>query len=303
MSKLTFIIKDYFLSIADIPGYVKFLNKFSDKRLSHPVIFVFKNIIKPENRILFYPERPVHSSVAFKLCALLGYQIISNSENTKAVPFKYKNSTFFDESELGNIPSGKKILNGKNTDISKNKVAEIFGEVFGYSLEVNPLEYNGKIVVKSNLNALHKGEVADGPLEEGELKEGMVYQKEIDNKTEDELVLDYRVPIHGNEIPLVYLKYRPVANRFSNENNFVRLKNTSDIFNDNELKKILYFAGEMGIDYGELDILRDKDNKIYIVDVNSAPWGPPNGLPLKDQKEALVILKKSFKELIDKSCS
>ena len=129
----------------------------------------------------------------------------------------------------------------------------------------------------------------------------MVYQKEIDNITGDGLVLDYRVPVHGNNIPLVYLKYRPMETRFSNTNNFVEMKETPEIFSDEEIEKILKFTEKMGIDFGELDILRDKDGRIYIVDVNSSPWGPPNGLPVADQKMAVKILTKSFEELIEKN--
>lgn len=32
----------------------------------------------------------------------------------------------------------------------------------------------------------------------------------------------------------------------------------------------------MGLDYGELDVLRDtEDGKLYVADVNNTPWDPP----------------------------
>jgi hypothetical protein len=62
-------------------------------------------------------------------------------------------------------------------------------------------------------------------------------------------------------------------------------------------------ARKMGIDYGEFDILRDKDGRIYVVDVNNTPWGPPNGLPEFESNIALKRLVKSFDRLLEKSIS
>jgi hypothetical protein len=61
-----------------------------------------------------------------------------------------------------------------------------------------------------------------------------------------------------------------------------------------ELEQILYLARKMGVDYGEFDVLRDKDKRIYVVDVNNTPAGPPNGLPEGEVKAALERLVKSF---------
>ena len=293
-------LTDFFFSISDLTGYYKVARKFLDKSFIESAVSVWTNFIHPKKMILFYPERPVRSSIVYKLCAALGYKIISNPKNLKAVPFKYKNETFFDIEELKNVLSKNKILNGRNNDISKTKVAEIFSEVFDYSLGVDPENFQGRIVVKSDLNALHKGDVVQGPLSADVINAEMVYQKEIDNRTGDGLILDYRVPVHGDKIPLVYLKYRPIESRFSNTNNFVEMKETHEIFSEEEINRIIVFAEKMGIDFGEFDILRDKDGKIYIVDVNSSPWGPPNGLPENDQKKAVEILSRSFKALIEK---
>ena len=53
----------------------------------------------------------------------------------------------------------------------------------------------------------------------------------------------------------------------------------------------------MRLEYGELDILRDLDNKkIYIVDVNNTPFGPPANISAAQGKEAIRILAEAFEE-------
>lgn len=51
----------------------------------------------------------------------------------------------------------------------------------------------------------------------------------------------------------------------------------------------------MGLDWGELDILRNKDDgRAYIVDVNNTPAGPPNHLSKEDKERALQQLATTF---------
>ena len=57
----------------------------------------------------------------------------------------------------------------------------------------------------------------------------------------------------------------------------------------------------MGIDYGELDILRDNnDGRIYIVDANNTPSGPPNGLTDVQECLALHRMVYPFNKLLNK---
>lgn len=88
-------------------------------------------------------------------------------------------------------------------------------------------------------------------------------------------------------------------NRFNNDNTGVKILSAEKAFWTYEITAILNFCKEIGLDYGELDILRDKDDKkIYIVDVNNTPWGPPNHLSRADNWKALSMMAKTFKETI-----
>jgi hypothetical protein len=138
------------------------------------------------------------------------------------------------------------------------------------------------------LNAKHDGTILDYPEKP---EKGYVYQKIINNYVGN-LVLDYRVPYVFGEMPFVYLKYRPVNNRFSNTNSFVNIEHTNKIFSESELKKINKFCVLMGLEFGELDILRDNlSQKIYILDVNNTPSGPPNHIKRADYWRALDLIK------------
>ena len=265
----------------------------------HPFT-TLRSVLRPRKTILFFPERPNTGSVAYKLCALLGFAITNNPRRRFNVAFKLKDATFCDAAELQSLSATtRKIINGQSLDISKRSLAKAFTEVFGYAIEVDPTQYGSELVEKSNHNATHDGRVRQGPLAADEISPECVYQKAIDNTLDKNgLVLDHRVPVHGDQIPLVYLKYRPSETRFSNTNSLVQLEKPEAVFSHGELDRILLLARRMGVDYGEFDVLRDKDGRIYVVDVNNTPNGPPNGLPELEGKLALERLAKSFNRLL-----
>lgn len=100
----------------------------------------------------------------------------------------------------------------KCTDISKVNAEEVLKEVFGYSSEVNPLEYKGKCVKKTILNGKHAGEVISCPIRKKE--DGYIYQLLLENKTKENVVVDYRVPVFMNYIPFMLLRYKTLDDRF-----------------------------------------------------------------------------------------
>ncbi|MDZ7767291.1 MAG: hypothetical protein U5K00_23225 [Melioribacteraceae bacterium] len=114
---------------------------------------------------------------------------------------------------------------------------------------------------------------------------------------DEKSVVDIRVPVLGNEIPLVYYKFKTNEKRFTNDVSRAELHKTEDVLSEAEIKNIITFSREMKLDYGELDVLRNKeDNKIYIVDVNKTPWGPPATLPKGDCDIAIRKMRKVFEK-------
>jgi hypothetical protein len=215
--------------------------------------------LKCGKTILFFPERSQVRFAAYDQCVFLGHTITKNPVARFDVAVKRKNSTFCDVKTLDRIPMEReRVINAASLDISKRRVGRVFEEVFGYSLTVNPICYEGAIVEKSNLNGLHDGRMVQGPLVAEDVRVDCVYQKEVVSRSGREgYLLDCRVPVHGDQIPLVYLKYRPEQNRFK-EFTGTEFKEPEAVFSKAEMSLLLEMARKMGLDCGDLDVLRHK---------------------------------------------
>lgn len=256
---------------------------------------------RPAKTVLFHPDCPVWVSeyVAFRLCALLRYKVINDPRQHYDVAFKFHDSTLSTPEDLAAEDVDlDRAVNGKSRDISKSTIETIFASVFGYELRVDPTQYEGAAVVKSDKNYTHDGRVIECPIDESEVERGSVYQKEIDTKTESGYFLDHRVVIIGDTIPLVYLKYQ--RTRFENTGvSHIELVRPEDVFEPLEMKRLFELARAMGLDYGELDVLRNRsDGRIYVVDVANTPTGPSYGITKEQQRRALNIMLPPFEDLI-----
>lgn len=200
---------------------------------------------------------------------------------------------FSDSTRVKAVQHNGATLNGDCTDISKSRVAECFEAIFGYGLSLDPRKTEGPYLEKSEENGVHDAQIHTAPRD---ATPGRVYQKLIDNRTDNGTVLDYRCPTVFGDVPLVFLKERPVDKRFANLNTQVRIAASEDCFNPEELSQIKCFCAAMHLDWGGLDILRDaEDGRIYIVDVNKTDMGPPLALPIKDKLSAVKTLGQALR--------
>ncbi|NES83005.1 MAG: hypothetical protein F6K63_00370 [Moorea sp. SIO1G6] len=307
-SKITFDIKssishrlpfeiDHFLRIYSYRLFI--LNDGSLFGIIKILLETTKKIIKNWNKtIVFYPEFPFVKYPSYSLyrsCLLNAYRVSRKFSKNTILAIKWEDKTFLScPRELNEMSTnGLKVLNLACKDISKSKVQEVFEKVFQYGLKIDPLIYQGKCVVKSNLNAKHDGRVLNCPIQR-KLEDDVVYEKLINNVVKDKnLTIDYRVPVFGAKlIPIVYLKYYPLEKRFGGYSDMVACEvvEPENVFTENEVSKILEFCQLMECDHTELDILRDQDSgEIYIVDVNITPYA----LLLSNRPEASVLEPKS----------
>ncbi|MBD2196488.1 MULTISPECIES: hypothetical protein [Calothrix] len=263
--------------------------------ISYIIRITIVNFFLARKTILFYPDKPYPGTVIYKICLHLGYSITNDPTKKFDLAFKWQDSTFSQpDNFLQKLAARTEVFNINCNDISKNHVDKIFKDIFGYSSLVDPFTFKGKIVRKSNMNATHDGKIIDAPLEETE--SGYLYQKLIHNEVDENFVQDIRVTIFKDKITYLALKYRPIQNRF-NIKSYAKISAPEEIFTQEEIKKIINFARTIGLDYGDLDILRDReDNKIYIIDANNTPWGLNSDHMSKSlEKIALTKLSKSFK--------
>lgn len=247
-------------------------------------------------RIYFYPDMPVSNHVMYK--------IVSGSEDLTFTTSKDDaDITFFwsGETKVKNKLTGELSLNGTCTDISKSFVSIVYEKVFGVQLMVDPSKYTGLVVEKSDENAAHDGKVINCPIPSSRIDPLCVYQVAIDSSNDSvDKIEEMRVPIVGGHIPFVYKKVRSMENRFSSINLSADIVELDEVFSLDEVLKIVQFASMIGMDVGEMDILRSNtDGHIYIIDANRTPNGPPNGLSLEKATFAINKLRQSFLDFLN----
>ena len=179
--------------------------------------------------------------------------------------------------------------NGHCLDISKSTLDRHHHEVFGYGLSVDPTAHSGPMLEKSESNAVHDGREIEGPLSSDHLQSGKVYQRIIDNRTENGLFEDLRVVVILGEVPVVYRKRKSGEVRYTNETAEVDLaESPKSVLSEAEIAQIASLSAKMSAEFAELDVLRDQqDGRIYCVDLNPTPYGPPFGLFETDQRVAM----------------
>ncbi len=205
---------------------------------------------------------------------------------------------YFDDSTTGAAPaiSCARRLNHACTDISKSHVAAVFAEVFGYSLTVDPMAVHGEIVEKPEKNGVHGGRIVMAPLTP---RPGFTYQRVVDTRDDEGCCRDLRTPVAGGVPVVVWIKVKTAEGRFSIVNRSARLADPADIYSPEELRLIGAFADRMGLDWGGLDILRDRgDGRIYIVDVNKTDLGPVIALPWRDKFVSMTRLGRALRALV-----
>jgi hypothetical protein len=194
---------------------------------------------------------------------------------------------------------GKPRWNFDALDLSKSAVAAAFEQAFGYPLAIEPHSNSGLCVEKGEENGKHDGRIVSLPYTP---KPGKVYQRLVDNRGADGLVEDLRTPTVGGKPVCVFIKRRPIDQRFTNDNAQCWLRRVEDVFSDTEIAAIGRFCAILRLDWGGLDILRDaQTGLIYIVDANRTDMGPPIALPLADKIASTRQLARALQHMFELS--
>lgn len=245
---------------------------------------------QPPLRLAFAPSPPSAWYLLWAAARTAGARFVA-PQNADAIIYFEDVTTA--EAPAVDAPAHIPRLNFACQDVSKSRVAAVFEDVFGYSLSIDPTTYRGPAVEKSEHNGAHDGRVVQCPTPP---RPGFVYQRMIDTVAKDGMVEDIRCPTLFGDIPLVFIKRRPVARRFENANAQVLLRRTDDLLSADEQRKLRAFAQAMRLDWGGLDVLRDRqDGRIYVVDVNKTDMGPPTTLPLAHQVRAALRLARALR--------
>jgi hypothetical protein len=239
--------------------------------------------------VWFAPQRPRPWYLVWAALAWSGLRIARSPDEASA-------AFYFEDSTRGPAPAAthRRRINFGCTDISKSRVAQVFEETFGYPLAIDPDRHFGDAVEKGETNGAHDGRVVSCPTRR---RAGRVYQRLVDNIDRGEAV-DLRTPFVGGRPVVVFVKRRPAARRFANANTSIRLARPEEVFTLREIESLSRFAAAMRLDWGGLDILRDRrTGLIYVVDVNKTDM-PPLALPWLDKLRAASRLGRALTALI-----
>ena len=90
--------------------------------------------------------------------------------------------------------------------------------------------------------------------------------------------------------------------RFSKNDREVTITDVDAVLSIDEQEKVLAFSKQMGLDFGGLDVLRNReDGRIYIVDVNKTDIGPPIALSGRQKLMAIRGLAGAFSKTVDEA--
>lgn len=267
--------------LAEVAGWLLFQAVVLVRRLSRP---------RSRHRIWFTPDVP-HPRYMVRAAALWAGIGVAASAETATASFYFEDAT---RGRAMTAPPGPSFNFGCH-DISKSRVAAVFADVFGYPLSLDPRRHHGPAVEKAEQNGAHDGRIVDCPRDP---VPGKTYQRLIDTVDAGGEVVDLRTPCIGGRPVVVWVKRRPAAARFLAPNTSVERRRPHEIYSTSELDRITAFTRAMGADWCSLDILRDRDGRIYIVDVNKTDAGPIVALSLREKLAGVALLSAALEALL-----
>lgn len=252
--------------------------------------------LTPHFTIAFAPERARPWYLIWAVARAAGAKLAKDPAQADVV-MHFEDATYSPNDPPARLKPGVKLVNFGAKDVSKTNVSRASLAAFGTPLAVDPTIHVGLAVEKSEINAAHDGRIVQCPTAP---VPGRVYQRVIDNRMADpNLVEDLRTCTVGGKPVCVFLKRRQVTKRFLNTNTDVQLAAPEDVFSAAELEQISAFTREIGLEWGGVDVLRDRnDGKLFIVDANKTDMGPPIGLNLPDKIRATYMLRDAFRKFV-----
>ena len=165
------------------------------------------------------------------------------------------------------------------------------------TLAVDPLTVEGPIVMKSEENARHDARIVDGPLRSR--RPGYVYQRLVDTR-ESGWITQSRPVIVGGDIVIAYEKWRRDPDLFFGTALSLP-QPPSDLYSPDEQRQMLEFATRIGMDYGELDVLREKaTGDLFVVDANRTPSWLITCTP-EHEEAAYAPMADAFRDLLKRA--
>ncbi len=244
-------------------------------------------------RIWFTPHQPRPWYIVWAASVWAGVSFARSAEDADAA-FYFEDQTVAEPP----APNHARAFNFGCGDVSKSTVAAVTEAAFGYPLGLDPRTHRGEAVEKSELNGVHDGRLVQCPCEPAP---GKTYQRVIKTEGDDGVALDLRTACVGGRAVVVFVKTKPAGARFSIQNTAVAAMSPEAVFSVEERDQIARFCAAMKLDWGGLDILRERSSgQLYIVDVNKTDTGPAVVLSWRDRVFATRRLAKALTEMVSR---
>ncbi|MFZ2029310.1 MAG: hypothetical protein WAU68_03295 [Vitreimonas sp.] len=245
-------------------------------------------------RIFFTPHRPRPWYIVWAAAVWGGMRFARSAADADA-------SFYFEDQTQATPPAppSARALNFGVGDVSKSCVSQMMETAFGYPLAVDPATFSGEAVEKGEGNGLHDGRIVICPTQAAP---GKAYQRVIKTEGDDGWAYDLRTACVARKPVVVFLKKKPAAARFAIQNTSVVVKRPEEVFSSAEIAQIEKFCEVMQLDWGGLDVLRERaTGRLYIVDVNKTDTGPAVVLTWKDRAKATRWLSDALRALVTAS--
>ena len=253
--------------------------------------------------LIAYPDLPSRRSALHKICMELKWELTNAPRINPKICIRFEDQTEKNTPLPRWITDGTALLwNAHCSDIRKSTLERSHLAAFGYGMAVDPTSFEGPMVIKSEFNARHDGKVIHGPIADSDIQQHCVYQLDIKNSDETGQHFDYRLVFIRGSIPLAYKKYKAAESRFTNQCASAQIISVNTALDHQEIQFIGTMMHSLHVDYAELDALRDaQTGKLFVIDVNPTPWGPPAELPYEEKRVAIQTMAKAFENAINGS--
>jgi len=241
--------------------------------------------------VSFYPMRLEPTAAIAHVLPRIGARIAPFAGEAN-LTVAWHTGTWLDKRHVERLPENA--LNRDCSDISKRTVDELWARAAGYSIAVDPETWRGPLVIKPLENAVRGGRIVDGPF--ARPRSDLVYERLVDSRV-GERIASTRAMVACGRIILAYQRWRPDPHWFRGPEVTVPAE-PETLYSTAELDALMRFAGLIGLDFGEIDVVRDNESGlIYAVDANRTPVRP-RSLPAEYDDLVFGRMSDAFGELL-----
>jgi hypothetical protein len=239
--------------------------------------------------LAFFPMRPQARAQLLDVLALIGVRV---GDGLRGGPqIAWHTGTQISPTDLAKLPTYA--INRSCRDVSKSHVDALWTGVAGYSVSVDPLLTEGPLVIKSEENGAHDGRIASGPLRRRQT--GMVYQRFID-ATVGDVFVQTRPVVMRRAMPLVFEVHMPRPHWHADAIGMFP-RQAQELYSGAEIAQLLAFASAVGLEYGELDVLRETaTGRLFVLDANPTPVRP-HFIAAEDLRTAQRLMADAFSQV------